>query len=490
MITKVSILPGCISCGTCQALCPKVFRVVGTSQVISTDYTDEAAITLAETSCPARVIQVERDGVVTASGVVRAITATLTGRRDLTSDVSEFIFHMPGITALPGQFVTLQFRDAMGEFSRAYSLVSCGDDTGTLCIKLNAAGRAGSILRALTVSSAVTMLPPAGHFVLQHTALPKVFIATGTGLAPIMAMLQALPAGVPSIVLFGVRSRADLFYLDRLQQYSSAQVRVILSRPDADWQGLTGYVTDHLSDISHDAEVYICGNPDMVAGVRTRLAEVQHDATRIFAEEFTPQGAPPSSAGAVLKCSPLVLVNILLLWTAAIVPFVWYFFDQLHTQLWDISWIAVTLLMCIRPLADILPQYPMLRRLLPWRQGLGVLSAAVVMSNATATYIVNPSLLVSASTWDIQSVSILGHVAEVAGLLLIITSNRFSQKHLGAWWKRVQWLSYVYFFAAGVYLFSFGKVSALLGMVLVAVLWVAAALMRQLRTVQHPAKVG
>ena len=30
---KVTIMPGCVSCGTCQALCPSVFRVKGTAQI-------------------------------------------------------------------------------------------------------------------------------------------------------------------------------------------------------------------------------------------------------------------------------------------------------------------------------------------------------------------------------------------------------------------------------------------------------------------------
>jgi len=60
--------------------------------------------------------------------------------------------------------------------------------------------------------------------------------------------------------------------------------------------------------------------------------------------------------------------------------------------------------------------------------------------------------------------------------VLLITSNEMSRKLLGPWWKRIQRLSYVYFFFAGVYLLYIGKTIVFPSMVLVAILWLAAHL--------------
>ena len=62
-IKKVEIIPGCISCGTCEAICPKVFEVRDISYVRpqadfneSPDLVEEAA-----DMCPVSVIKVEKE---------------------------------------------------------------------------------------------------------------------------------------------------------------------------------------------------------------------------------------------------------------------------------------------------------------------------------------------------------------------------------------------------------------------------------------------
>lgn len=64
MSKKVRIVPGCISCGTCEAICPAVFKVEGTARVHdhnavkdNQDAVDEAA-----EMCPVSVIEVTDEG--------------------------------------------------------------------------------------------------------------------------------------------------------------------------------------------------------------------------------------------------------------------------------------------------------------------------------------------------------------------------------------------------------------------------------------------
>lgn len=58
---KVRIVPGCISCGTCEAICPAVFKVKGTAYVhnqdVVSDYEDE--VEEAAEMCPVSVIKVD-----------------------------------------------------------------------------------------------------------------------------------------------------------------------------------------------------------------------------------------------------------------------------------------------------------------------------------------------------------------------------------------------------------------------------------------------
>jgi len=59
---KVHILPGCVSCGSCEAICPIVFKVIDVAHVISEidleKYRDE--IKEAVRMCPVDVIKYEK----------------------------------------------------------------------------------------------------------------------------------------------------------------------------------------------------------------------------------------------------------------------------------------------------------------------------------------------------------------------------------------------------------------------------------------------
>ena len=62
-IKRVSIVPGCISCGTCEAVCPSVFEVKGIAEVRPNPDVETHAEAIYEAAdlCPVSVIKVESD---------------------------------------------------------------------------------------------------------------------------------------------------------------------------------------------------------------------------------------------------------------------------------------------------------------------------------------------------------------------------------------------------------------------------------------------
>lgn len=62
-IKKVRIVPGCISCGSCEAICPKVFQVTDIARVLPGVDPDEDADDVREAAdmCPVSVIKVDED---------------------------------------------------------------------------------------------------------------------------------------------------------------------------------------------------------------------------------------------------------------------------------------------------------------------------------------------------------------------------------------------------------------------------------------------
>ena len=60
-IKRVSITPGCISCGSCEAICPKVFEVKDIAYVKANPNLEENEELIREAAdmCPVSVIKVE-----------------------------------------------------------------------------------------------------------------------------------------------------------------------------------------------------------------------------------------------------------------------------------------------------------------------------------------------------------------------------------------------------------------------------------------------
>ncbi len=152
------------------------------------------------------------------------------------------------------------------------------------------------------------------------------------------------------------------------------------------------------------------------------------------------------------------------------------------TILFTASLIAVSLVMLIRPLADIFTDAPWIRPLVILRKGMGVLSASIIVGLFLSKIITEGgSYLASMNTggyWTMDHYAFLAHLGDLTGIILLITSNTFSKKVLGKNWKRIQKLAYVYFYAGAFYellLFGSALAAAMIILVTAFVLWAWAA---------------
>jgi ferredoxin-NADP reductase/rubredoxin len=202
----------------------------------------------------------------------------------LTQDVLELSLRVESnIKILPGQYAILVLEDFDGTFKRAYSVVEYKNNTLTFAIKLDSTWRWGKALTNLQVWEIVKMQGVYGEFILQNTLHPKVFIATGTWLSPIMNMLVHSESSCKKHVFFWVRERKDLFYIEKLKSIPELELHVYLSKEKSNiyefWRiDVTGYA------FSHDTEFYICGNPDMVTSISESLISLGYK--RIYTEKF------------------------------------------------------------------------------------------------------------------------------------------------------------------------------------------------------------
>jgi CDP-4-dehydro-6-deoxyglucose reductase, E3 len=153
-------------------------------------------------------------------------------------------------------------------------------------------------LRRLAAGDRLDVEIPLGSFRYHADDYrPLVMAATGTGLAPIKSILEALmdDEDCPPVSLYwGVRTEADLYLADVIRGWGERLYEFrfvpVLSRPDGDWRGRVGHVQDAIaqefSDLSGHA-VYLCGSPAMVADAKRRLLDLAASPQYMYVDGFT-----------------------------------------------------------------------------------------------------------------------------------------------------------------------------------------------------------
>lgn len=140
--------------------------------------------------------------------------------------------------------------------------------------------------------------PQGSFFVDEDSDKPVVMLASGTGFAPIQAMVEAsLAQGLrrPIDVYWGGRQWVDLYLDAHARRWAAENEHVryvpVLSGPciDPSWTGRSGFVhlavlQDHPDLSGH--QVYACGAPPMVDAARRDFNEAGLPVNQFFADAF------------------------------------------------------------------------------------------------------------------------------------------------------------------------------------------------------------
>ena len=239
--------------------------------------------------------------------LIREFRARVEGIRDLTSEIKELrlqLLDSETITFRPGQYIQFQVPEYEGcpeSVYRGYSIASAASDsTGiTLVVTKVPEGLATTFIHeVLREGDEASFNGPYGEFYLRESDREIFFVATGSGLAPIMSMLcQMADERIPrkATVIFGARHKKDLFYVEEMEALKTRipQLEIILtlSRPqeDEDWEGERGRVTQILERITQNGEnkeAYLCGNPAMVESCEELLKKKGIPQERVFFDKF------------------------------------------------------------------------------------------------------------------------------------------------------------------------------------------------------------
>ena len=199
----------------------------------------------------------------------------------------------------PGQAVSIANHGE--EKRKPYSLAAAPEDAKRdgwleLLIGVNADGLPGAHL-ALEAGQLVDVDGPLGAFVFPPAPVERrfVFIAGGTGIAPLRAMMRrALHLPHRNIGLFySVRTPDEFAYEEELRALANAgeiELRQTVTRAtDTDWSGPRGRLNrDALEELVHDPATlcFICGPPALVDEMPKILADLGIPPQRIKIEEW------------------------------------------------------------------------------------------------------------------------------------------------------------------------------------------------------------
>jgi ferredoxin-NADP reductase len=209
----------------------------------------------------------------------------------------------------PGQYATLGLMGGEGKLvQRPMSISSPSTDLSEyeFFIRLVQGGAFTTLLWERAVGDAINIKGPKGKFLLQDDGHTCFFVATGTGMAPFMSMLDTLQARRLTrdiVILHGVSYDHDLAWREELEELARRDFPLryagTVSRPQScpDWSGLTGRAEAVLTGqldahglTAANTTLYLCGNPDMVSAIEEIATERGFAPEQIRKELYWPKG--------------------------------------------------------------------------------------------------------------------------------------------------------------------------------------------------------
>ena len=222
---------------------------------------------------------------------------------------------------VPGQFVSCVAVDDRGKTqTRAYSIASAPrENMLDLCVNRVESGFFSNFLCDLEVGQTIQFHGPHGFFTLRQPLTDSIFIATGTGIAPILGFVQYLfpengedrSDGRQIWLVYGTRHETGIYYQKYFEKVAAERQQLPLSfapsaalrkagRACAATFRTTSLASltqrdshNHCAPVSTIAEgsgfdihAYICGLNNMVSGNRDRLKERGWQRKQIIFERY------------------------------------------------------------------------------------------------------------------------------------------------------------------------------------------------------------
>ncbi|MFD7599720.1 benzoate 1,2-dioxygenase electron transfer component BenC [Streptomyces mirabilis] len=290
------------ACGTCKSLCESG-RYDGGDYIEEALTDDEAAsgfcLPCQMTPHSDLVLRIPSSSAA-AKTAAATHTATLAAIRRHSATTVEFTLDVDdrnGLDFLPGQYVNIAVPGTGQARSYSFSSGPAQLQVSFLVRIVEGGAMSGYLTERAQVGDRVEFTGPMGSFYLRELARPVLLLAGGTGLAPLLSMLERMaqePVAPPVHLLYGVTSDQDLVHLDTLEDYAEVIPSFTFDHCVADASSSArnkGFVTglfDASTLYNGDVDVYLCGPPPMVEAVRGHITSLGVTPASFHYEKFTP----------------------------------------------------------------------------------------------------------------------------------------------------------------------------------------------------------
>lgn len=214
--------------------------------------------------------------------------------RELSPTTRAFILEPIGeaIDFEAGQFAFLHILDEKGEtvVKRPYSIASAPGEDLEFCIKL-VQGEMTGRLEQMKPGEIVGVQEGGGHFSFNDQD-KGVFIAGGTGIAPMMSMLRHIVRNDIKgefTLFYSARTRNDILYREELKELEKREgIRIVITLTREEWEGETGRICHTLMkrylDAPSECSWWVCGPMGLITAMKHCLLSLEAKPEKIRLE--------------------------------------------------------------------------------------------------------------------------------------------------------------------------------------------------------------
>lgn len=197
---------------------------------------------------------------------------------------------------IPGQYITVDVSSDKLPYraKRHYSIVSGDKHHLTFGVKRDVTteheGEVSTILHdEINEGDMINLAAPVGGFVLENTTEPQLFLGSGIGVTPLVAMYEAASAkGLDTQMVQVAEDEQHLPFKDNFESIANHYDNAKLYTHLKDEQGYIG-AEELKTFLVNKPEIYICGGTKFLQSMIEALKSLNYDMDRVHYETFIPR---------------------------------------------------------------------------------------------------------------------------------------------------------------------------------------------------------